>query len=594
MPGLVGFTTGKTKSTSADCALERMRSLITHFDSYVEDQLFSDGSVCCSGARLDVLKPLPRPYFESGIYIWVDGEIFNANEFIIDVKAPAKADTALARIAMDGMKPADLSRIDGIYNAVVYNSATGKVHLVSDRYGYRRLYWSIHNGELAWASEVKAFLGLHGYRPVLSEESLYEFLEIGYMLGDHTWFDGVKVLEPGSVLTWDTRERTWSMESYWFWDKITTSVDRIDEDEAAVELGRLFRRAVEKRSTDPKSPVVFLSGGLDSRAILAAIPYSGAGIHTMTFGKRGSDDLRIASRASAVKGATHCTCYIDEENWLLPRVAAVWYTDGMLDLLNMHGIEALPMMMSRFDFQLNGFAGDLVLGGSYIGTKTLMDSVNRKAVAAWMGCPEDALWDFDRFEVLSKADYYYLHNRVRRFTYEGLKMSGVFMEFRIPFFDNELIEFVYSFPDTYRYKAKLYKRMLLREFPEYFKRIPWQKTGAPIGWPNLLQDSVLLARKASRKLASRTGKSLWLSDSWGYSDYPKWMRCEPARSFLENVLRDKNALYPDFVPRLQVEMTLDEHMAGLDRSDSLLRYLTVELWLKQVDEGRCMEPGEFK
>lgn len=593
MPGLVGFTTGRTKSTSAERALEKMRSHITHFDSYVEDPLFSDGSVCCSGARLDVLKPLPRPYFESGVYIWVDGEIFNANEFI-DVKAPARTDVALARVAMDGMKPADLRRIDGIYNAVVYNSVTGKVYLVSDRYGYRHLYWSTHNGELAWASEVKAFLGLPSYKPVLSEEALHEFLEIGYMLGDHTWFEGVKVLEPGCVLTWNTRERTWSMDSYWFWDKIATSLEPIDEDDAAVELGRLFRRAVEKRSADPGAFVVSLSGGLDSRAVLAALPGFGPAIHTMTFGKRGSDDLRIASRVSKVKGATHCTCYIDEENWLPPRIAGVWYTDGMVDMKDLHGIEALPMMMSRFDYLLNGFAGDLVVGGSYIGSDALLDSLSRKAIAIKMGCSEDALWDYGRFEGLSKADYYFLHNRVRRFTYEGLKMCGVFLEYRIPFFDNELVEFVYSFSDTYRYKAKLYKRMLLKEFPEYFEHIPWQNTGAPIGWPDVLQDAVVLARRASRKLASRTGKRLWLNASWGYTDYPRWIRCEPARSFLEKVLHDKNALYPDFVPRPQVEMTLNEHMAGFDRSESLLRYLTVELWLRQVDKERRMEPGEFK
>ena len=79
---------------------------------------------------------------------------------------------------------------------------------------------------------------------------------------------------------------------------------KIDVDEVAEELGRLFIDAVNRRCNQ-KGIGVCLSGGLDSRAILAAMPNRQEPIHTITFGKRGCDDIRIASKVAKIKGASH-------------------------------------------------------------------------------------------------------------------------------------------------------------------------------------------------------------------------------------------------------------------------------------------------
>jgi asparagine synthase (glutamine-hydrolysing) len=74
-----------------------------------------------------------------------------------------------------------------------------------------------------------------------------------------------------------------------------------------------------------------------------------------------------------------------------------------------------------------------------------------------------------------------------------------------------------------------------------------------------------------------------------YTDYPQWMREEPARSLLTKTLDPRAALSPAYIPADEVQSALTAHLNGEDRSEKLCRILTFEIWLQQAFEGKYRE-----
>lgn len=87
---------------------------------------------------------------------------------------------------------------------------------------------------------------------------------------------------------------------------------------------------------------------------------------------------------------------------------------------------------------------------------------------------------------------------------------------------------------------------------------------------------------------------LWrlANKSKNYEDYASWMRGKSSRLFMEEVLSSPSALYGNYLSRERVEHDVAQHMRGEDRSESIGRILTFEIWLQQVFEGRFRPNGE--
>ncbi|HEU4593786.1 MAG TPA: asparagine synthase-related protein [Pyrinomonadaceae bacterium] len=565
MPGLAGFTNADAPPEASLGALKRMRELLAHGESRHQDRLFSDGRLYATRSHTSITQPAPQPFEKEGVRVWLDGEFYNREELERLLDAPARgAETPADASLLAALHRQDaggdfgfLRHVDGIYSAVIYDALARRVHFVSDRYGLRRLFWTRHGAGVAWGSEVKAMLGLHGFEPKIDRASLRDFFDIGHLRGARTWLEGVELLPAATVLSWNLEERTASARRYWDAEEIKALPEEMEAVELAEELGRLFRAAVERRSSHGERTGLTLSGGLDSRAILAAMPERGGPLHAVTFGKLGCEDALVAALAAAAKGARHHAWELNAAGWLEPRFEGVWWTDGELDLMHMHVVAIVPRARELFQVALDGCGANGIIGDS------------------WM---EQGL----------SGPREYIEGRTRRFLVLGPVTVRGFVEERFPFFDNSFVELALAAPDSLKAHNALYRMMLLRTFPEFFERIPWQKTGQPISWPS--PDEA----RASRKSLSELKDVLLHKLSWyglaspparGYADYPNWMRQEPARSLMKELLLGASALYPEFVPRERVEGALAKHFGGRDRSEFLGRVLTLEVWLRQVFEG---------
>ena len=586
MPGLIGFTNKHHKYSHI--MLLNMRALLKHFDFYIDDELYYDSNIYASRTHLGVINQGIQPYIlNNQIYAWLEGEFYNQEELKAKYNVKSQTDNELIiNIYSSTMSFDFLKDIDGYYVAVLYNKEENKVYLISDRFGYKPLHWGIVEGDLVWSSELKGFLAHAAFRPTIDQEAVKEFFGIGHLLEDRTWFQGVELVPPASVITFDIKDSKIEHRHYWSWSDIKP-VNIADERELAEKIGQLFKESVRRRVKRNERIGISLSGGLDSRAILAAVPKECQSLNTFTFGCENCDDLKIAAKVSKIQGAKHHIFNLDANNWLAPRINGVWRTDGNLNLLHMHGIEFHDEYKEFMDINLNGFTGDLIIGGSFLDSKYLDKKIDTKIISN-LKKYEIKIKSFRNWYMIDKIDPYFLCNHVRRFTNSGSISIASVLEQRKPFLDNKLIELVYGISDALRNESYIYNRMLLKMFPEYYKSIPWQKTGCPISYPSNLIKLIKFKNRAVSKL-KRESQRLGFSfkESRDYTDYPAWIRQEPARSFFEKMLLNEKALYFEYIDKDKIQNYVKKHMEGkANYHNELCLALTFELWLQQVFEGK--------
>ena len=545
MPGLIGFTKSSVNVQRPGDVARAMRDSLVHRPYHCSDDLFEDPCICASRVHLDTVRDGPQPCGAGGIFVWLDGEFYNQGEF--DVRAPSDAALLLEQYRT-GMLVPFLKKVDGIYSAVIYDRNEKTVRIITDRYGLRYLYVSRTPSGCCWASEIKAFCLLPSRSLTIDRSAAAMFFSQGYLIGNRTWFPDIELLAPGTMLTVKCDAGDVRTVQYLDWLAITGSGKVNDVPELVRELGARFKRAVEVRCREGERISLGLSGGLDSRAVFAAMPRRCEPIQAFSFGIRGSDDLRIARKVTTVRPSNHSLFEISEENWLRNRIDAVWWTDGQLSLLHMHGVEFGDALRERFEVHQNGILSDSFQGAVY---------TTREGVEV------PKLLDGDR-----------------RFVAMALVLAGQCVISRMPFFDNALMELGMSIPLKYRWNSNIYHRMLLATFPEFYRDIPWQNTGLPISRKDPVSKMLGLSKRCFDKIMY----TLPLRPAGlNYTNYPAWIRHAPAREFFTGLLTEKNALIFDFVDPSVIRRCLDRHLGGLNFAEQIGRYATFELWLQRLN-----------
>lgn len=391
---------------------------------------------------------------------------------------------------------------------------TRETIIINDRYGYFTYYYYLENNKYTFCNETEVLLNSMENIDI-DENSLNDFLNYGYMIDHKTMIKNVKKINPASIIRMSSEGLL--TERYWGWNAIKKNCD--DTYEAAViKTGELFIKAVEKIVNKHDSFNIPLSGGLDSRAIVAAIDYLGAN-HKInlayTFGKKGCEDHLIAREVAKVAGVPYKLIEITPEFWWENIENNVIKSMGGINIIHTHAIASRKAGLDKVF--LNGFIGDLVLGGSFLRPEIInMDSeefasylkTNMRGAEGLVST--DMLVNFIEVKEFysepkhyGSKDYFFLESsRVKNFTLVGTSVLGDRFNDAFPFVDNDLLDYVYSLPDEWRLNSKLYKDMLLKYFPRFYKNIRWQKTGMPIN----ASDKQIILSKNIRKIVNKCKK----------------------------------------------------------------------------------------
>lgn len=263
------------------------------------------------------------------VAITYNGEVYNHRELRPELERAghafrSRSDTEAVLHGWRVWGERVVDRLNGMFAFAVWDAHTQRLFLARDRYGQKPLYY-MHtaSGDLAFASEPRALRALTAEeRPdTLDRTGIAKYLVFDSFPGEGTVYEGVKKLPPGCTLTWEAGEVR--VERYY---RRQYGVLRPTAAEAAEEVWERLVASVERRLMSDVPLGVFLSGGVDSSAILAAMAASidPGRIHTFAIGFREAsfDESAAAKQVADYVGVEHHVQILDQERLiaLLPEI----------------------------------------------------------------------------------------------------------------------------------------------------------------------------------------------------------------------------------------------------------------------------------
>jgi asparagine synthase (glutamine-hydrolysing) len=342
MCGINGIIYSKRSGREVNAqTLTRMRDSL-HHRGPDEAGIFVEENVGLGHRRLSIvdLRNGQQPMFnedESCVIVY-NGEVYNHNDYRSELiekgyeyKTHCDTETILHLYEEYGAKCVD--KLRGMFAFAVWNKKSRELFIARDRLGVKPLYYAHdEQGNLFFASEIKAILEAQGIKPELNYATLTDYLANHGTSGDKTLFNGIRRLPAGHTLTWkDDKIR---IEKYWdlqFEPKLNGR-RRTDADWVA-EWFELFQKAVELRLMADVPLGMFLSGGIDSSAIAAVMSKMVSEpikTFSVAFAEREANELEFARIVATAYKTDHHEIIVSPEEFFKALPELIWHEDEPL------------------------------------------------------------------------------------------------------------------------------------------------------------------------------------------------------------------------------------------------------------------------
>lgn len=281
-------------------------------------------------ARLAVIdpkngqQPLSLPWQGRQVTIAYNGELYNAPELRRDLEAlgfsfSTRCDTEVALAAYLAWGLDCPRRFNGIFALAVDDPAAGRAFLCRDPFGVKPLFYTLREGRLVFASEIKALFEYPGVRPVVGKEGLREIFGLGPARTPGCGvFEGIRELKPGHLAVFDSQ----GFRELAYFDLEAQPLE-LSYPQAVERVRDLLTDAVQRQLKSDVPLCTFLSGGLDSSLVTAIAARSlgelGEKLDTYSFEFEGNSqwftpssfqpdrDQDWAERVSTILGTDHTT-----------------------------------------------------------------------------------------------------------------------------------------------------------------------------------------------------------------------------------------------------------------------------------------------
>lgn len=273
--------------------LRRMTDAIAHRGPDGEG-FYSDGFIALGHRRLAIIDLSPaghQPMIsrDQQVVLSYNGEIYNFQEIRTQLESlghqfHSKTDSEVVLNAWNQWGSECVDRFNGMYAFAVWDKREQSLFLVRDRYGIKPLYYACWGHTFLFGSEQKAILAHPAAKRVLDKRALLEYFTFQNLFADCTLLEGVKLLSPASIAKIPLGG-TGSPQISRYWDYRFREPDHpADPREYREELDRLMRQAVNRQLVTDVEIGAYLSGGMDSGTLTALaaedLPY----IKTFTCG----------------------------------------------------------------------------------------------------------------------------------------------------------------------------------------------------------------------------------------------------------------------------------------------------------------------
>ncbi|HOX22057.1 MAG TPA: asparagine synthase (glutamine-hydrolyzing) [Elusimicrobiales bacterium] len=576
-------------------------------------------------AILDLTDAGRQPMSTSdGRYVVVfNGEIYNHAELRLQLQEKghqfhSRTDTEVLLHGYREWGEAIIPKLNGMFAFALWDKKERSLLLARDRYGVKPLYFWKNGAELVFASEIKAILKHPGYKMAVNHDALNEYFTFQNLFRFHTLFAGIELVRPAQLMRID---RKGSVSSRVYWDYNFTDRNlSMSSEEACEQTLSLFKQAVSRQMMADVRVGSYLSGGMDSGSITAVAHNQTQRLATFTCGfdmsavsgrEANFDERRDAELMSSYFKTEHYEQVINAGDiaWSMPRV--VWHIED-LRLGMSYPNYYISRLASKFvKVCLTGAGGDELYGGYPWRYYRVLHSMDQEAFfkeyyGFWQRLVPDEdknqLFTADTLRATSDVrDPYDIFRRVFTFN-DSLKydnpedhianclyfeaktfLHALFLlgdklsmasslEERVPFMDNDLVEFAQRIPIQHKL-ANL----------EKMKKLDENEAGKLRRFQLQFDDGKNALRRAMSRLIP---EQIINRQKQGFSAPDEsWYRGENLQ-YVKDLLMGKRAASREFLNPAYVERIITEHSEkGINHRLLIWSMLSFEWWCKIFLEG---------
>jgi asparagine synthase (glutamine-hydrolysing) len=368
-----------------------------------DDGFFVEGPAGLGFRRLSIidLSGGHQPIFneDASIAIVFNGEIYNYRDLAAQFATAGhtfktRSDTETILHAYEEYGDDCVRHLRGMFAFAIWDRRRRRLLMARDRLGVKPLYYYRNGRFLGFASEIKALLQIPGVPREVDPDAFDQFLSLRYVPGPRTMFKGIFRLQPGHTLVVDDS----GVHIRKYWDIDFSATNSASPRQIAERFEELVEESVRLRLISEVPLGVFLSGGLDSSAILATMSKVASGQQVKTFSvgyptagaKEDKDcELEYARLAAGAFGADHYEFRLSAKEFeeFIPDL--VWHLDEPLadpSCIPLHYVSKLAR--EQITVVLSGEGADEVLAGYGIYPKMLaLDRLHCRfpAMGRWAG-----------------------------------------------------------------------------------------------------------------------------------------------------------------------------------------------------------------
>jgi asparagine synthase (glutamine-hydrolysing) len=619
MCGIAGFVSLDGAPVSP-VILKKMTDVLAHRGPDGEGH-WIEGSVGIGHRRLAILDLTPaghQPMVTSDhrFVLSYNGEIYNYRELRADLEAEgiwfrSQTDTEVVLNALAQWGTQAVLRFNGMFGLALWDRKEQKLFLARDRYGIKPLYYAQQGQTFAFGSEQKAITAQPNFQRRLNKPALLEYFTFQNIFTDQTLLQDIHLLPAGHWLQLDARSGEVKRAQYWDF-RFREPEMPASKQEYLEELDRLFKQAVNRQLVSDVELGAYLSGGMDSGSITAVASQSIPNLKTFTVGfdlssasgmELAFDERSRAEAMSASFGTEHYEMVLkagDMER-CLPAVAR--HLEEPRVGQSYPNYYAAKLAGKFVKVVLAGSGGDELFGGYpwryyraanaqhfeqyidqyYLYWQRLASNAELKTMFAPIWNDLSEVWTRNIFRdvflthdnSLDRPEDYINHSLYFEaktflhglFVVEDKLSMAHSLENRVPFMDNDLVDFAMRCPVSLKLN-NLYDVVRINE------NEPGSKT---LKYFCKTNDGKQLLREA---LGRMIPEAISRADKQGFSSPDaSWFKGESINFVRRTLVDGKPRLY-DVLDRETVVTLVNEHLRG-DRNRRLLIWslLNIENWM---------------
>ena len=606
--------------------LKKMTDAIAHRGPDGEGQ-WIEGNVGIGHRRLAIIDLSPTGHqpmitADQRYVLSYNGEIYNYREIRSELevlgycfRSHTDSEVVLNALAHWGLDA--LLKFNGMFGLALWDRKEKALLLARDRYGIKPLYYARQGQCFAFGSEQKAITAQPFFKRELNKKALLEYFTFQNIFTDQTLLEDIHLLPAGHYARLHVSTGKWSQYQYWDY-RFREPDHKADKQEYVEELDRLFKQAVNRQLVSDVELGAYLSGGMDSGSITAIASKQFPYLKTFTcgFDLSSASGIELAfderSKAEAMSARFKTEHYemvlkAGDMERCLPKLA--WHLEEPRVGQSYPNFYAAKLASKFVKVVLSGSGGDELFGGYpwryyraansqsfdhyiddyYLYWQRLASNSELIKIFAPIWADVEKVWTRDIFravftqydrELQRPEDYinYSLYFEAKTFLHglfiveDKLSMAHS-LESRVPFMDNDLVDFAMQCPVNLK----------LNNLSEVVRVNENEPSGKTMKYFEKTKDGKQILRDMMQR---HIPLDITNGEKQGFSSPDaSWFKGESI-DFVRRKLLDSNARLYQYLDRSSVATLVGQHLEGKENRRLLIwSLLNIEEWLESIELG---------